>query len=426
MAGPNDGSGPSITVSSDAMLSWWFSEGWAAVSTPTVSCPEPVPSVGGSSGGGIDANGETGEATDSAVVAPCTTEEMTPPENVPSKSEAEDLFLSLAADLGWSEKDLILETWADEWSAGVTGYVKIDGVRSSLIINASFGENGRVTYAGGFLAEPEKLADYPQIGTSAALDRLREQYSGSWGPYRMGEGMPVDDVAVAEPGSVSEGESDVVVSTEPPVVESTTTVPTTEPTDDTTTPTEAPIDSTVDTVPVDDTTPAETTVVDDTVPVEDTLPVETITVTIEAVEQEYVFLWGVDGETYLVPGYAFIAAEDEWGYVPRYIVASIPDEFMDEVAPDMMPPVAEPMPSEEVPIEGTPSGESPSGEVTQEMADSLVGMSEADATKTAEGNGWQVRIAARDGETFPLTMDYRADRVNLTIVDGAVTEVLIG
>jgi len=44
----------------------------------------------------------------------------------------------------------------------------------------------------------------------------------------------------------------------------------------------------------------------------------------------------------------------------------------------------------------------------------------------AEENGWQVRIAARDGETFPLTMDYREDRVNLTIVDAVVTEVLIG
>lgn len=415
MVGPNDGSGPSLSVSSDAMLSWWYSEGWMAMSRPAVSCAESTP-VGGGESGSVDANGVT---VDTEVIAPCEPTEIEPPVNVPSKSEAEDLFLKLAADLGYSADDLILETWADEWSAGVTGYVKIDGVRSSLIVNASFGENGRITYAGGFLAEPEKLDDYPQIGTEAGLERLRGQYSGSWGPMVRG-GIAVDDIAAAEvgtasgEGSAAEGSTD---DTSVPVDEPTTTVPTTD----------APTDSVVDSAPVDSKPVDDTVIIDDTVPVDETLPVETITVTIESVEQEYVYLWGVDGETYLVPGYAFIAAEDEWGYVPRYVVASIPDEYMEQVAPEMMPPLMEEPPvAEPMPAESAPGGVAPTGAISPEEADALVGLTETEATKLAEENGWQVRVAARDGETFPLTMDYREDRVNLTIVDAVVTEVLIG
>ena len=416
MAGPSDGSGPSITVSSDSMLSWWYSEGWQTMATPSVACAEPAPS--GEISGPSEAN-SSGTTSDAAVVAPCTTTEMTPPENVPSKSEAEDLFLKLAAELGWSKNDLILETWADEWSAGVSGWVKIDGVRTSLMVNASFGENGRITYAGGFLAEPEKVADYPQIGTEAALDRLTQQYSGGWGPYVRGGGIAIDDVRINEEGASSGGEVGAVEGTVMtdtiPVEEPTTTVPNTEPT-------------TVDSVPVDDTIitdtiPVDDTVITDTIPIDDTVPMETMTVTIQSVEQEYVFLWGADGETYLVPGYAFIAAEDEWGNVPRYVVASIPDEYMEQVAPDMMPPVAVETPSTDVAV---PPVESAPVEISAAAADELVGLNEDEAIKTAESNGWSWRIAMRDGESFPLTMDFRSDRVNFTIENGVVTAVVVG
>ena len=53
-------------------------------------------------------------------------------------------------------------------------------------------------------------------------------------------------------------------------------------------------------------------------------------------------------------------------------------------------------------------------------------MSEQEATQTAQSNGWTVRIAARDGEQFALTMDYSPTRVNLTIDGGFVTYVFIG
>ncbi|MDP4648636.1 MAG: hypothetical protein NWS73_02175, partial [Ilumatobacteraceae bacterium] len=64
--------------------------------------------------------------------------------------------------------------------------------------------------------------------------------------------------------------------------------------------------------------------------------------------------------------------------------------------------------------------------VAQDVADTVLGMSEAEATKTAEAKGLTVRVGSRDGEDFPLTMDYRTDRVTLTVVADKVTAATPG
>jgi hypothetical protein len=64
--------------------------------------------------------------------------------------------------------------------------------------------------------------------------------------------------------------------------------------------------------------------------------------------------------------------------------------------------------------------------VAQDVADTVLGMSEAEATQTAEAKGLTVRVGSRDGEDFALTMDYRTDRVTLTVVAGIVTAVTPG
>ena len=64
--------------------------------------------------------------------------------------------------------------------------------------------------------------------------------------------------------------------------------------------------------------------------------------------------------------------------------------------------------------------------VAQDVSDTVLGMSEAEATKIAEAKGLKVRVGSRDGEDFALTMDYRSDRVTLTVVAGIVTAVSPG
>jgi hypothetical protein len=55
-----------------------------------------------------------------------------------------------------------------------------------------------------------------------------------------------------------------------------------------------------------------------------------------------------------------------------------------------------------------------------------IGLSESDAEALAADKDQTVRIAGRDGECFALTMDYRSDRVNLYLEDGAVVAATIG
>ena len=55
-------------------------------------------------------------------------------------------------------------------------------------------------------------------------------------------------------------------------------------------------------------------------------------------------------------------------------------------------------------------------------------MKETEAIDMIEKQGGQInyRIVKRDGESFPVTMDYRMDRINLEIENGVITNASIG
>jgi hypothetical protein len=59
---------------------------------------------------------------------------------------------------------------------------------------------------------------------------------------------------------------------------------------------------------------------------------------------------------------------------------------------------------------------------TERIAETLVGQTERAATEAAEAQGITVRIASREGESFPLRADMRFSRVNLVIERGVVTQ----
>lgn len=63
-----------------------------------------------------------------------------------------------------------------------------------------------------------------------------------------------------------------------------------------------------------------------------------------------------------------------------------------------------------------------------EVSAQVVGKTEAEAIELLDGKGGQViyRIVKRDGESFPVTLDYRMDRVNLEIENGIVTNASVG
>jgi len=369
-AGSMDGSQPSIFIGGDALHFWNYSPPMsetmvdpACVETSEITPVAPPTPV-----------------TDSVAVADTEApqpgvesqeveeEELCPdgglPQDVPTEDEALSMFSDLMSDIGVDLDALEIEVFSDSYGSSVTGFLKVGGVRSPLSWSVSYGEGSRIVWAGGVLAPVDELADYGRIGTSSALDRLNEQQSAFVDQLT---GAP-EDLAAASGGA---GGDEIVIK-----------------------------------------------IVD--------------------VEEELVMLYGVDGSVYLVPGYAFLAEPDEFGYEPRYTVSAIPDEYIETVdagrpAEDPSAGVSEPGEGQEVPGDDMSDGETDGEtggfdmeEITNEEANTLLGMSEQEANSTAVANGWVVRIAARDGEQFALTMDYNPKRVNLTIDNDVVSDVFIG
>ena len=387
----NTGDLPTMYVSADATHYWSYQAPWSRSMTDVGCAIPPV------------AEGDTVPSVESCSVP-------TPPENVPSAGQAEDLFDQMLKDLGLKPKDFITESYADEWNANVTGYLTIDGVRTSLSWSASYGADAELVWASGVLAEVTQAADYPRIGTAQGIERLNNDQQYGWGGPMARGGVVYDDMAVASPGApralaqgiepVSEEVVGVTVDAEPEIMPMTVT---TEP---------ETLEGTVDSPP-------------------DGQEMPVVEIEIVAVEEELLSLYGADGSIYLVPGYAFLAAEES-GWTPRYSVSALPDEFIEEASIDIDVPTTDvteaPVPETIVPETIDPSDPVVDAEIeiTQEAADTLLGMTEDDATKMAANNGWGVRVGQRDDEMFALTKDYRLDRVTLTIVADEVTKVDVG
>ena len=365
LSGNYDGTTATLYVSSDAMHYWSYSPAWDQASMSSEPCI-------------IDS--DTTYVPTSDVPAPIAEicAEPTAPENVPTKAEAEALFAKTISALGVKGNNLILDSYADEWSASVTGYLKIDGVRSPLSWSIGYGADAAITWASGVFADVQDGASYPRIGTAAAIERLNSQQAGNWGGPMVRGGVTYDTAVASD--------VEAAVTTEP----------------------------------------ASSDAVAETYPVTDAPAPEIQEVSIVGVEEELVTLYGADGSIYLVPGYTFIAAEDEYGYAGRYTVSALPDEYMQVTeAVDAVPATDVPVPDTAVAPAVDPAVD-PDMSVAQDVSDSVLGMSEAEATKTVEAKGLSVRVGSRDGEDFPLTMDYRTDRVTLTVKDDKVTAATPG
>lgn len=66
--------------------------------------------------------------------------------------------------------------------------------------------------------------------------------------------------------------------------------------------------------------------------------------------------------------------------------------------------------------------------MTLALAEQVIGLSEQEAIQLIENKSGQIsyRIVKRDGESFPVTMDYRLDRINLEITQDVVTYAYVG
>jgi hypothetical protein len=365
VAGPIDGSAPSVSFGDaefDPYLNWYYSAAWATSSRSSEPAVAPDTATSDSA------------TSDEVVEVP---EEMKKPENLPSKDEARDRAKSIMSDAGVDVRDDDIEVYADEWSVSVTAWTRVGEVRAPMSWTFGFGDEGAITWGGGNLLSFEKGPKFPRIGALAGVERLGDpKYSGwyGYGPVAKGVTEPAfaDDSAAVAPS---------------PAGDATTT------------------DSVVPTVQ---------------------------TVVITEVKESLTPIIDADNVMWLVPSYEYTVKD---GYTISAL--AITDEFIEQATPTPdtaagggtsgssgLSGVSEGSEGSAGSGDTVPAVDVPA--LSQEEAVKLVGLTEDEAVKVAESNGWITRVSSRDGEDFQLTMDYVVNRVNLAIVDGKVTGVSVG
>jgi hypothetical protein len=404
VVGPTDGSAGAVYVSADPTLSWYYSapwtdEGWAAVECETVD-----PAVGEATSDTLVAPVDTvvvppdtpvGTAVDGSsverAVAPSPVPvcpEPEPPVGVPTAAAAEASARSLMTSIGLDPEAYTLETYADEWGAGVTAWGELDGIRSPMSVSVGYGAEGAVTYAGGTLAEPVAVGEYPRVGTAVGLERLNSDWMERYWAAADGP-MPLAAAAEADAGAPAGGAD--VAAPEP-----------------------AP-DAVPDTGPV--------------------VEPEEIVITVVAVEADLWQVWDRDGATWLLPAYAFVDADGG-----RSLIPAVPDEYLDIAPAEEVPLATEPVPDTAPAGSDVPATEPPAttpdttpdptepGVVLPTDADaaSIVGLDESEAQQLVEERGWVFRVVQRDGVDLAVTMDYREDRLNAQVADGVVIAATVG
>ncbi len=398
--GPEDYSAPVLNVSSDGMLTWYFSapqtgaiDLGCATSGVAVD-PVAGSGVAGSSGTATDAvavpetvspdtNPAIGVVPPDVVVPECATPE--PPVGVPTKDEAvakaKQLFADWGYDVGSYQFD---DVYADEWGANVNASLVLDGMKAPVLLSAGFGENGTVTYASGYLAAPERGADYPTIGAAAGLERLQSQqnqYIGFGDPAVL---RATDDVA-SQPAI---GAPDVAPPCEPESAR-----PECAPTD-----------------------------------------IEPFVVTLNSVKADLTMVWAADNTIWLLPAYTFGSTDQG-----IYTVIAVEDAYIHQAEPEIATtePVTEPgvvpVPDTAVAADGgdvqactrfeAPTDITAPGLDTA-WAQRWIGLCLSYAEQEASVLGFSVRVVRQDGVDLAVTEDFSDTRFNVAVKGEIITEII--
>jgi hypothetical protein len=385
---------PSLMVAPDAMQSWWYNAGDRAMEQP--EC-EPVRPTDGSE-------------TEEVVCEP-----LPPPANVPTREQAELKAAELLTRLGLDPSSYEFETYADEWNASVNALLLVDGVRTNVAMYMSYGAEGALTWAGGFLATPQKGEEYPRIGVPAAIERLN---APSW----MLKGETVRDIVdtATEEGATSQGDSGEAA----PATDIDGAGPDGE-------------DVPAETRPVELVDPAVCDPAADCVPADQ----EPIVVRLSNPRPSLEQLWAEDGTVWLLPGYAFDG--DDAG---TYTVIAVDAAYLagpeqpatapavdpvstdtaptpDTVAPDSKP-TYDTKPTDDTTGPSDSTVDSPDTTTDVTAPDALIGLTLEEAAPVVAQAGFELRVVREDGVDLVVTEDFRENRLNVAVEDGIITELV--
>lgn len=290
------------------------------------------------------------------------------PENVPSKTEAKSIVQAMLAKMGVEVNDANVEVNGDAYGVWTTAWETFDGMRSPVSWNVGLGANGEVTYAQGNFLKFTQGPKYPVVSTLEAVNRLGDPRYSGWFGYG-------------------------AVSAKAEIAQDTSSVPNEE------------------------------------------VVVQTIRLT--KVSTSLTPVIASDKTLWLLPSYEYATTD---GYTVSALALN--DKFIDQTPTSTVPDsdVNITTPGAGSGSSGSSSGEAPSvdgGEVeplpepqtvlpTEKDAKALVGLSEEEAVKVIEGNGWTHRVGSRDGEQFMLTKDFITSRLMLDIEKSFVVSATIG
>ena len=307
VVGPEDGTGPSITLGWSGTGSWWYNDPGAY--------PAPVC---------VDVQIEG--AAEGETYPECTQPEIPASESkAPSEAEARALAAEIFEATGLDVAESDIRVSVDSWQTLASANLVVDGTATALEYSVAWSPLGAISWATGHSVEVVERGGFDTVSQVAAVDRIADgRWYGAAGPdYLGGMVMYAADAGLAREAvggdtadsSGSGAGSDPVAPVEPG---------TSEPGD--------PGDPGVvlpEPTPADPDVPVEE-------PTEEPLPEptpETVTVTLDRAEATLLLLWDVDGNAWLVPGYAFQNPEgDFWTTIVSLIegVIELPEPMQIE------------------------------------------------------------------------------------------------
>jgi len=322
--GPEDGSAAMLSLSWSGAGDWWYSD---PAAYPEPDCPNmTVTNEDGTDGSYQDCQIPTVPAARSQA---------------PDAAEARERAAALFAATGLDVAEGDIRVTVDEWQTLASANLEVGGVVTALEWSVSWSPLGMISWASGHAVEVVERGAFDTVSPVEAVERLDDgRWFGAAGP-----GYGGGAVAFA----ASDAASDVAHGAQPgtgvDAVESPLRTPEGEPVLDS-----APAVSDPDTPSSSDPAPLDPAPapLPEPLPEPDPMPSpETVTVTLEHAEATLLMLWDVDGNAWLVPGYAFTQPDHGfWAAVVSLVegVIQLPEPF--DAATDA---TIEPMPADATP-----------------------------------------------------------------------------
>jgi len=112
---------------------------------------------------------------DQGCVVPEPSVPPTRPADLPSEDEARTLARETFARMGVDSAGMVVEDGWSAWYARVE--LRVDGVAViGMDTSVSIGPKGELVGGNGYLVTPDRIGDYPLVGTAKGLERLKALY----------------------------------------------------------------------------------------------------------------------------------------------------------------------------------------------------------------------------------------------------------